>query len=67
VYAHHPLVLDDGGAKLSKRDGALGIRNLRVEGLSAEQLLGLAAARVGLMDRPEALSPSELGGLFEVS
>jgi glutamyl-tRNA synthetase/glutamyl-Q tRNA(Asp) synthetase len=67
VFAHHPLVLDDGGAKLSKRDGALGIRNLRMEGQSAEQLLGLAAARVGLMDRPEALSPSELGGLFEVS
>ncbi len=66
VFAHHPLVLDEAGAKLSKRDGALGIRSLRAEGLSAERLLGLAATHVGLMERPEALSSSDLGGLFEI-
>ena len=66
AFAHHPLVLDEAGAKLSKRDGALGIRSLRAEGLSAERLLGLAATHVGLMERPEALSSSDLGGLFEI-
>lgn len=67
VFAHHPLVRDDSGDKLNKRDGALGIRTLRADGMTAEELLGLAAARVGLIERPEALSSSELGGLFQVS
>lgn len=67
VFAHHPLVLDDSGAKLSKRDGALGIRNLRAEGMSPEHLLGLAAARVGLLERPEPIASDDLGDLFEVA
>lgn len=67
VFAHHPVVCDHAGRKLSKRDGGLGIRALRAEGMSPEELLGLAAARVGLLEGPEPLSPSALGGLFEVS
>lgn len=34
VYAHHALLTDPSGAKLSKRDGALSLRTLRAEGIS---------------------------------
>jgi glutamyl-Q tRNA(Asp) synthetase len=34
VYAHHALLTDPAGAKLSKRDGALSLRSLRAEGVS---------------------------------
>lgn len=34
VYAHHALLTDAAGAKLSKRDGALSLRSLRAEGVS---------------------------------
>jgi glutamyl-Q tRNA(Asp) synthetase len=39
VYAHHPLVTDAAGAKLSKRDGALSLRRLRMEGMTREAVL----------------------------
>ncbi len=39
AYAHHELVRDASGAKLSKRDGALSLRRLRAEGLTTEAVL----------------------------
>ncbi|WP_225198308.1 tRNA glutamyl-Q(34) synthetase GluQRS [Gluconobacter oxydans] len=39
VYAHHALILDADGQKLSKRDGAEGVRVLRQEGWTARQVL----------------------------
>ena len=38
-YAHHALLRDASGMKLSKRDGALTLRRLRAEGLSPEDVL----------------------------
>jgi glutamyl-Q tRNA(Asp) synthetase len=38
-YAHHGLLRDASGAKLSKRDGALSLRRLRAEGLTPDDLL----------------------------
>ena len=38
-YAHHALVTDASGAKLSKRDGALALRRLRSEGVTREEVL----------------------------
>ena len=38
-YAHHALLTDASGAKLSKRDGALSLRQLRAEGVAAEAVL----------------------------
>jgi glutamyl-Q tRNA(Asp) synthetase len=40
AYAHHALVRDASGAKLSKRDGALSLRRLRAEGITPDDLLG---------------------------
>ncbi|WP_419760642.1 tRNA glutamyl-Q(34) synthetase GluQRS [Acidisoma sp.] len=38
-YAHHALLTDASGAKLSKRDGALSLRQLRAEGMPVEDVL----------------------------
>lgn len=38
-YHHHDLLLNDRGERLSKRDGATGIRTLREQGVIAEEVL----------------------------
>jgi glutamyl-Q tRNA(Asp) synthetase len=51
TYHHHPLLVNEQGQRLSKRDGAKAIRALRSEGLSPEQVLRLS----GLPDRKLAM------------
>jgi glutamyl-Q tRNA(Asp) synthetase len=41
-YEHHPLLLDATGARLSKRDRAVGIRALREDGMSPAEVRALA-------------------------
>jgi len=41
-YAHHGLLLGEDGRKLSKRDGAEGVRVLRARGVGAGEVLGMA-------------------------
>ena len=64
VFLHHPLLYADTGVKLSKSNRDTGVRELRAQGLSAEDVLGLAAARAGLIERPRALAAGELPSLF---
>jgi glutamyl-Q tRNA(Asp) synthetase len=64
AFLHHPLIVNREGAKLSKRDRATGIRELRAAGHSAESVLGEAAWRTGLLPEPRPLVISELGTLF---
>ena len=64
VYLHHPLIRKQDGAKLSKSSGDTGIGELRRAGASRETVLGRAAWLTGLVERPIALSPGELPGLF---
>jgi glutamyl-Q tRNA(Asp) synthetase len=40
-YCHHPLLKNDQGERLSKRDGATAIRALRERGLSAQSVRGM--------------------------
>ncbi|WP_438382615.1 tRNA glutamyl-Q(34) synthetase GluQRS [Asaia sp. BMEF1] len=42
LYAHHGLICDEAGRKLSKRDGAESLRALREKGLTAPELIALA-------------------------
>jgi glutamyl/glutaminyl-tRNA synthetase len=60
AFYHHALIRKNGGAKLSKSDSDTGVRELRASGLAPDEVLGEAAAAVGLI--PEA-RPLELGGL----
>jgi glutamyl-tRNA synthetase/glutamyl-Q tRNA(Asp) synthetase len=63
VYLHHPLILRADGAKLSKSDGATGLRDLRAAGWSAERVLGEAARLAGLW-HGGTVSATDLPHLF---
>ena len=63
-YLHHPLVLDEQGRKLSKSTGAAGVRRLREHGVAAADVIGRAAAAVGLIDRPSPIAHTDVAALF---
>ena len=65
-YLHHPLILGAGGQKLSKAARDTGIRELRAQGMSAAEVIGRAAAAVGLISSARRVSAAEVPGLFEV-
>lgn len=64
VFLHHPLLLKESGAKLSKASRDTGIGELRAAGVSPGQVLGEAAHRLGLLERPRQLRPADLADLF---
>ena len=63
VYMHHPLLVNEQGQRLCKRDKAQAIGAMR-EHLSPEQIIGKIAFAFGWIDRPESISASELIPLF---
>jgi glutamyl-Q tRNA(Asp) synthetase len=63
VFLHHPLILRADGSKLSKSDGATGLRDLRAAGWPAERVLGEAARLAGLSVRG-TIAARELAELF---
>lgn len=63
-FTHHPLLCNSAGQRLSKRDKALDMGELRKRMTSAE-LVGSLACIAGIVDRPVAMSPSELVGIFD--
>jgi glutamyl-tRNA synthetase/glutamyl-Q tRNA(Asp) synthetase len=64
VFLHHPLLYGSPGVKLSKSNRDAGIRELRQSGLSPGDVLGLAAARAGLLPEPRPLQAADLPRLF---
>ncbi len=48
-YFHHPLICDEKGEKLSKRQRSESISQLRDAGISAEEIIGRAAVAGGLI------------------
>ena len=64
VFMHHPLILKAGGEKLSKATGDTGIRELRRAGLGAEEVIGRAAAAVGVIETPRPLAARDVAELF---
>lgn len=65
TYVHHPLINAPDGRKLSKREAAQGIRELRAAGRSAESVLGEAAFLTGLSNANAPISAVDLARLFE--
>jgi glutamyl/glutaminyl-tRNA synthetase len=55
-YFHHPLIYDENGEKLSKRQRSESISRLRDSGVTAEEIIGRAAFAGGLVFRPGPLS-----------
>jgi glutamyl-Q tRNA(Asp) synthetase len=63
-FLHHPLIIGARGEKLSKSAGDTGVRELRATGLRPEEVIGRAAALVGLTGAPHPVSASEVSTLF---
>ncbi len=59
-YAHHALIHEAGGAKLSKRDGALGLRAMLAAGLQPERICGRALYQAGYISEEIPVSPDDI-------
>jgi glutamyl-Q tRNA(Asp) synthetase len=63
-FLHHPLITKRGGEKLSKADRDTSIRDLRAAGATPAELLGRAAAAVGLIEVARPIHPTAIAGPF---
>ena len=63
-YLHHPLVTDASGRKLSKKEFAKSLGDLRREGWTPERVLGEAAFLGGLTPVPATIAADHLSLLF---
>lgn len=64
AYFHHPLVTDAAGRKLSKKEFAKSLGDLRREGWTPERVLGEAAFLGGLRETSAPLPKRDLPKLF---
>ncbi|MBP3314104.1 MAG: tRNA glutamyl-Q(34) synthetase GluQRS [Oscillospiraceae bacterium] len=64
-YLHVPLLTDESGRRLSKRDGDLDLGELR-KSHSAEEILGTLAYSWGILEHFEKISAEELVGEFSL-
>ena len=64
TYIHHPLIFKANGEKLSKSAGDTGVRELRHAGVSAADVIGRAAAAVGLIERARPVDARDVAELF---
>ncbi len=67
VYAHCPLILGPGGAKLSKRHGAVSVEEYRDAGYLPQAMVNyLAFLGWGIADGNEIMSGAELASRFDI-
>ena len=64
AYVHHPLILKPNGEKLSKSAGDSGVRELRNAGLMPADVIGRAAAAVGLVEVGQRVAADDVATLF---
>jgi glutamyl-Q tRNA(Asp) synthetase len=64
LFLHHPLIEKRPGEKLSKSDGDTGVRDLRRRGMTASEVIGRAAAAVGLIERDRPIAAANVEELF---
>jgi glutamyl-Q tRNA(Asp) synthetase len=63
-FLHHPLIVGAGGQKLSKAAGDTGVRELRAQGVAPAEVIGRAAAAVGLVAAGTAVPAADVVELF---
>lgn len=63
AFTHIPLLCNEAGQRLSKRDQSLDMQHLR-ELYSPEEIIGRLACHAGIIDRPEPAKASDLVPLF---
>ncbi len=66
-FLHIPLLNDEVGERLSKRKGSLTLTSLKSEGVKSEAILGLLAYSLGLIEKLEPISLTELRGNYELA
>ncbi len=64
TFAHVPLVLDEQGKRLAKRDQSTGLAPLRAAGLTPSQVIGSLAASCGLVEAGTTISSDELARMY---
>lgn len=62
-FTHIPLLVNEAGQRLSKRDKSLDLGELS-KSLSPQQIIGFLANQIGLTDKFEPITPQELVTLF---
>jgi glutamyl-tRNA synthetase len=67
AYAHLPMILGEDGAKLSKRHGAIDVREYREEGYLPAALLNYLVRLGWSHGDQEIFSMDEMVGLFDIS
>ena len=65
TYAHVPLVVNEEGEKLSKRDESLTIRSLRTAGITPHAFVGYLGYSLGLLPEATPCTPADLVPLFD--
>ncbi len=65
-YFHHPLIVDNTGQKLSKRQRSESISQLRESGISSEEVIGRAAHLGGLISEFFPVSAEEAMGMISL-
>jgi glutamyl-tRNA synthetase/glutamyl-Q tRNA(Asp) synthetase len=65
LFLHHPLIVKPSGEKLSKSSGDTGVRELRAAGVSPAEVIGRAAAAIGLLRQPRPIAADAVHTLFE--
>lgn len=60
AYAHIPLLLDGRGERLAKRHQSLGVRELRRQGVTAAEIVGVLALLAGLRPDTRPVAAAEL-------
>ena len=56
TFLHHPLLMKTGTQKLSKADGATGLRELGAQGWTPADIVGEALFRAGLAQESRPVS-----------
>lgn len=65
-WIHVPLLLGPDGERLSKRHGAVSLRELREKGVAPEEVVGWLAWTSALADRGERVTPAALIDRFSL-
>ena len=63
-YIHHPLLTNESGQRLCKRDRSMDIGFLREKGKNADEIVGFLAFLAGLQPSPMPLKPRDLLPVF---
>lgn len=66
AFTHLPLICNDSGVRLSKRDLSLSMENLRKRH-SPEEIIGQIGHLAGLLPEKTACTLRELAGLFDIA